>query len=108
MRDRGLLRPGFRVFCDRECNPLLSDACPHCGPPSGSTILAAPPQGLRLCQNCSGQLSPSPCQPLPRSALLDRLIGIQQRILHEGNLQPEFRGSIVAEKAAAADVNFRH
>jgi hypothetical protein len=75
-------RRSWRLACFRVCprhRTALCDACPHC---RGSIRLddLPPTRGLALCQNCGGGLAMPGASAPPQSALLEKLIDLQQRI----------------------------
>jgi rRNA maturation protein Nop10 len=75
----------WRLACVRVCprhQTRLRDTCPHCG--SMLRLEDLPPStcGLGLCQNCGNTLGISPPErgAILESALLRKLIDVQQRI----------------------------
>jgi hypothetical protein len=75
-------RRSWRLACFRVCprhHTALCDACPHCGCTIRLDELPPGP-GLALCQNCGCGLAVSPREHPTRSALLGKLINVEQRI----------------------------
>jgi hypothetical protein len=75
----------WRLACVRVCpqhQARLRDTCPHCGSMPRLEDLPPSTRGLGLCQNCGHALGigPSGREPALESALLRKLIDVQQRI----------------------------